>query len=72
MAEALACVTSNVARATGLANKGEIAVGKDADLLVLDQDLTVRHVIARGRQFVEDAKPVRRGMFDDVLVRELA
>lgn len=72
MAEALACVTSNVARATGLANKGEIVVGKDADLLVLDKDLSVFHVIARGRSFVADGKPVKRGMFDDVLVRELA
>jgi len=72
LADALACVTSNVARATGLSHKGEIAVGKDADLLVLDAELQIVHVIARGQVFVRDGDPVRRGMFDDVLIRELS
>ena len=70
--EALACVTSNPARATGLAAKGRIAAGADADLLVLDDDLQITDVIARGSFFVRDGQPCRRGMFDDVLLRELA
>lgn len=72
LADALAAVTSNVARATGLSHKGEIGVGKDADLLILDKDLSISTVIARGSVFVRDGMPVRRGMFDDVLVRELS
>ena len=69
--DALRIVTSNVARATGLASKGEIVVGKDADLLVLNEDLSIHSVIARGRMFVQDGAPVVRGMFDEILLREL-
>ncbi|OZI31160.1 beta-aspartyl-peptidase [Bordetella genomosp. 10] len=72
VADALPMVTSNVARATGLARKGEIAIGKDADLLVMNADLQILHVIARGKLFVQDGEPVRRGMFDEVLLRELS
>lgn len=69
--EALAIVTSNPARATGLAAKGEIAPGKDADLLVLNDDLSIAHVIARGKVAVQDGAPLVRGMFDEILLREL-
>ena len=72
LTEALAVVTSNVAKATGLHAKGQIAAGKDADLLILDADLAVHTVIARGKCFVEGKRPVQRGMFDEVLLRELA
>ncbi|CDX14612.1 putative isoaspartyl dipeptidase [Mesorhizobium sp. ORS 3324] len=71
VSEALAAVTSNVARATGLAHKGEIAPGKDADLVVLDKDLEFVHIIARGRSFVTNGEPVRRGMFEQTLINEL-
>jgi beta-aspartyl-dipeptidase (metallo-type) len=69
--DALCVVTSNVARATGLASKGEIAPGKDADLLVLNEDLSIQSVIARGKRVVADGVALARGMFDDVLLREL-
>lgn len=69
--DALQIVTSNVAKATGLASKGELAVGKDADLLILEEDLSIRSVIARGKTVVEQGKPVSRGMFDQVLLDEL-
>ncbi|UFW51192.1 MULTISPECIES: amidohydrolase family protein [Bradyrhizobium] len=72
LSDALAAVTSNVARATGLAHKGELAPGKDADLLVLNKDLELVHVLARGRPFLAEGQLVRRGMFDDTLVKELS
>jgi beta-aspartyl-dipeptidase (metallo-type) len=69
--QALRIVTSNVADATGLARKGRIAAGADADLLVFDQDWQVRTVLARGRIMVEDGRPVVRGMFDEIILANL-
>lgn len=49
--ELLPTLTENPAREVGLwARKGSIDDGKDADLVLLDDQLTVRHVFARGRQ----------------------
>jgi len=43
-------VTENPARLLGIEErKGSIAVGKDADLLLLDDDLSVRTTIIDGR-----------------------
>lgn len=69
--DALAIVTRNVARATGLTAKGEIAPGKDADLLILADDLAIDSVIARGKLVVRAGVPLARGMFDAILLREL-
>jgi beta-aspartyl-dipeptidase (metallo-type) len=45
--------TSNTARALKLENKGRVAEGKDADLLILRRDsLDLMEVIARGRRMV--------------------
>ena len=47
--------TSNAARILKLANKGEVAVGRDADLLIMREGgLEITHVIARGRTMVRD------------------
>lgn len=69
--DALAVVTANVAAATGLAQKGRIAPGMDADLLVLDDDWQVDTVIARGRIMVAAGQPVVRGMFDRIILDQL-
>ncbi|MFN7145741.1 MAG: beta-aspartyl-peptidase [Myxococcota bacterium] len=60
---ALATCTSNVARLFRLPRKGRLAVGMDADLVVLD-DLHVRDVIAGGRWMVRGGVPVVRGPFE--------
>ena len=60
---ALAAVTENVATLFRLQGKGRLAVGADADLVVLD-DLQVRDVLARGAWLVRDGSPVRRGPFE--------
>ena len=70
--DALSVVTANVAAATGLKRKGAIAPGLDADLNVVDQDWRIHMVIARGRIMVDDGRPVVRGMFDQILLDQLA
>ncbi len=63
LGSALAACTSNVATLFRLRGKGRLAVGADADLVVLD-DLHVRDVVARGRWMVRDGAPVVRGPFE--------
>jgi beta-aspartyl-dipeptidase (metallo-type) len=60
----LPSLTSNVARLLKLNHKGAIAPGVDADLLCLDDDLHVRHVMARGRWMVRDARAIVTGTFE--------
>ncbi len=59
--DALPPFTRNVARLLRLPHKGQLAVGADADLLVLDATLAVRDVMARGRFHVRDGRPVVHG-----------
>jgi beta-aspartyl-dipeptidase (metallo-type) len=49
MTEALAPFTSNVADLLKLSHKGRLQQGKDADMVVLDKQHTIRDVMARGR-----------------------
>jgi len=58
MAKSIALATANPARALGLfPHKGVIIPGADADLTVLDQDLNLRRVFARGRLLWSEGKP---------------
>ena len=61
---ALPAFTSNPAALLRLAGKGRIAVGADADLVVLDAQANVRDVWAGGVAHVRAGQPVRRGMFE--------
>jgi beta-aspartyl-dipeptidase (metallo-type) len=61
----LPSMTSNVARVLKLGGKGQIKTGADADLVCLDQDHRVRHVMARGQWMVQDQSAVVTGLFDD-------
>ena len=60
----LPAFTSNVARLLRLPKKGRLAEGSDADLVVLDPDGDIQHVMARGRWHVRDGAPVVRGTFE--------
>ena len=62
--QALPAFTSNPARLLRLAGKGEIAVGADADLVVLDAAGLADTVIIRGAVHVRDGRAVRRGTFE--------
>ena len=49
--EIIPTLSENPARAMGCFDrKGSIETGKDADLVLLDDDCNVVHVFARGRQ----------------------
>lgn len=60
----LPTVTSNVATLLRLPRKGRVLSGFDADLVMLDRSLTIRHVMARGIWHVRDGVVVRRGLFE--------
>jgi beta-aspartyl-dipeptidase (metallo-type) len=64
LAELLPLFTSNVAKLLRLRGKGELAVGGDADLVLLDDTLGVDGVIARGRWLIRGGEVVIRGPFE--------
>ena len=64
LSEALAPFTSNVADLLKLNRKGRLAEGMDADLLVLSDDLNIRHVMARGSWHIRDGQAVIRGTYE--------
>ena len=65
LCDALASVTRNPARILGLSNKGEIAVGKDADCVLVEPDsLHISDVISRGKIVVKDGVAVVKGTFE--------
>lgn len=57
-------VTSTVAQKYGLQSKGRIAVGLDADFLLVEPDMTLRSVWARGQLMVSDGKVIVRGTYE--------
>jgi beta-aspartyl-dipeptidase (metallo-type) len=62
--DVLPIFTSNVATLLRLPRKGQIAVGFDADLVVLDGDGLPRDVMARGRWLVRGGARVVHGPFE--------
>ena len=65
LATALRFFTENPARVLGLEGvKGAVAPGADADLLALDGNYAVRHLLARGKTAVKDGAAVLRGRFE--------
>ena len=60
----LPAVTSNPAKLLRLTCKGTVAVGHDADLLVLDANGAVHSLLARGEIHVRDGAPVLRGTYE--------
>jgi beta-aspartyl-dipeptidase (metallo-type) len=57
--------TSNAAALLRLGDKGRIAAGADADLVVLDDGHGIRDVMARGRFVVRSGKPTVMGRFEE-------
>jgi beta-aspartyl-dipeptidase (metallo-type) len=60
----LPAFTSNVARVLRLPLKGRLAVGMDADLVVLDAGGGITDVMAGGRWHVRAGRAEVRGMFE--------
>ena len=50
LTDAVRMITATPARIMGLSHKGSIAPGMDADLVVFDEEITVKKVFARGRE----------------------
>lgn len=62
---ALQVITSNPARILKLTQKGEIAISKDADLVLLDQNsLEIDSVIAKGHLMIYQKKIMVKGTFE--------
>jgi beta-aspartyl-dipeptidase (metallo-type) len=61
---ALPAFTANPARLLRLERKGSVAVGHDADLVVLNADGGVDTVLVRGVLHVQCGQPVQRGTFE--------
>jgi len=63
--DALALITSNPADRLGISGrKGSIREGADADLLILDEELRIEQVFAKGRLMVAAGKAVVKGNFE--------
>jgi beta-aspartyl-dipeptidase (metallo-type) len=63
--KALMPVTANPASILKLPGKGRIALGCDADLLVMDREGRMVHLLAKGRFMALDGKLTRRGTFEN-------
>lgn len=61
---ALRTITANVANVLRLKNKGMIRVGYDADVVVLNADLHVQHVWAKGKCMVRNQHPEVWGTYE--------
>ena len=57
-------MTSNVAELLKLRSKGWLRRGNDADLVVLDSQFDVQHVMARGRWHVRNQRAVISGTYE--------
>jgi beta-aspartyl-dipeptidase (metallo-type) len=55
LAKLLALVTKNTAKVLGLSNKGQLKVGADGDIVVMEKDgFDLVHVLAHGKRMVSD------------------
>jgi len=62
---ALRAVTVNPAKILKLKTKGRIEIDMDADLCILDENLDVHTVIAKGKVMVQHKKSVVYGIFEE-------
>ncbi|MEJ5230380.1 MAG: beta-aspartyl-peptidase [Pseudothermotoga sp.] len=62
--KALKSITQNPAKILKLHNKGSLCPQKDADLLLLDKDLQIDTVIAKGRILMKDHQILVKGTFE--------
>lgn len=70
MATAVPLFSSNPAELLRLPRKGQLQVGFDADLIVLDEHNHPLHVLALGEFHVRNGEVVRRGLFENDLLNQ--
>lgn len=61
---ALNFVSTNIANNLEFENKGEIKSNKDADLLVFDDEMNLKYVIAKGKILMKNEKLIAKGTFE--------
>lgn len=63
--DALKVITTNPAKSLKIwPAKGSLGIGSDADIVVLDKDLNIEYVFAKGRCMVEKCIPIVKGTFE--------
>ncbi len=62
--QALTLITENPARQMYLDNKGNIAVGKDADFCILDEQLNLTDVVLNGAIAMRDQVVLKKGRYE--------
>lgn len=62
--KALRPMTSTIADALGLSQKGRIQAGKDADILIFGEELELAHVFMKGRQTMKEGEVIVKGAFE--------
>lgn len=62
--KALAVVTSNVARILKLKRKGKVQVGNDADLVCINTEFEIVHVIAKGKILLREGVARAKGTYE--------
>ncbi|MCF6226082.1 MAG: amidohydrolase family protein, partial [Xanthomonadales bacterium] len=62
--EVISVFTRNVASLLKLKQKGEVAVGKDADLVILDADNQIESVMALGQWHQKNQQTIKFGGFE--------
>lgn len=62
--DAIKPVTVNPATSLKLPGKGRVKTGFDADIVVLDDKLNIRHVFAKGRCMIKDQQVIVKGVFE--------
>lgn len=62
---AFSFATSNVADILKLSGKGRIMAGKDADILILNEDLQIRHLMANGDIMLRNGEMLKKGAYEN-------
>ncbi|MCL7747032.1 beta-aspartyl-peptidase [Halalkalibacter alkaliphilus] len=62
--KALHVITKNPANALKLKGKGELAVGNDADIVILAKDFQIETVVANGQVMIENGEVKVKGTFE--------
>ncbi len=62
--KALTVVTSNVARILKLKSKGKLQVGTDADLVCINNDFEIVHIIAKGKILLREGVARAKGTYE--------
>lgn len=62
--EAIKVITANTANNLMLYDKGKIEIEKDADIVILDSELNINDVIAKGKVAMRNKKLLMKGTFE--------